>query len=166
MANWSNPLITTNYDVFVNEAKDRDVDSATMFLNAPTNQPVGSIKFNRATGTFQEWSGSAWVDKVIAVAGGGTGASSSGGAVAGLGLGTMSLQNSNTVNITGGAAVTNIISMSAQAHYVSASLGLNCSIAWTADNAFDLGANATRLRNGYFRSALVIPVGVDRFATS
>lgn len=153
MANWSNPLITTNYDVFVNEAKDRDVDSAQMFLNPPTNQPVGSIRLQRTPTIFQEWSGSAWGDKVLSVAGGGTGASTPSGAVAGLGLGTMALQNSNNVNIAWGAATL---------YY----LGLHTTVALGADNTYDLATNGARWRNGYFRSALVIPVGVDKFATS
>ena len=155
MANWSNPLITTQYDVFVNEAKDRDVDCAQMFLNPPTNQPIGTIRYNRITNTFQEWiAGSVWQDKIIGVAGGGTGASTSGGAVAGLGLGTMSTQNSNAVNITGGN-ITNLSGFS-----------LGTSITFTADATFDIGTNAVRPRKAYIRDALVVPVGVDKFATS
>jgi hypothetical protein len=166
MANWSNPLITSQYDVFVNEAKARDDDAATMFLNTPTNQPFGSIRYNRTTNTLQEWNNTSWIDKVIGVAGGGTGASTPAGAVAGLGLGTMASQNSNNVNITGGAAVQNIASMSATAMYISASLGMNCSIGLTADNAFTLGSNAARFARGYFRSGLVIPSGYNMYATS
>jgi len=154
MANWSNPLITTQYDVFVNEAKDRDVDSAQMFLNVPTNQPVGTIRYNRSTNTFQEWSGTVWADKVISVAGGGTGASTPAGAVAGLGLGTMASQNSNAVAITGGTL--NGLTQ----------LGLATSIAFGADATYDLGSNNIRVRKAYFRDAVVIPVGVDKFATS
>jgi hypothetical protein len=153
MANWSNPLITTQYDVFVNEAKDRDVDSATMFLNAPTNQPVGAIKLQRTPTIFQEWSGSVWQDKILAVSGGGTGASTQSGAVAGLGLGTMAMQNSNAVNITGGVGTLSY-------------LLLHSTVNFAADNTYDVGTNAVRPRKMYIRDALVIPAGVDKFATS
>src|SRR6186713_3293975 len=102
MANWSNPLITTKYDVFVAEAKERDVDAATMFVSTPTNQPTGSVRFNRPTKIFEEWNGTTWIPLVIGVAGGGTGANSGAGAGVALGLGSMAYQNSNAVGITGG----------------------------------------------------------------
>jgi hypothetical protein len=151
MANWLNPTITTQYDVFVAEAKDRDVDAGTMFLNPPTNQPVGSVRFNRTTKIFEEWSGTAWVALVIGIAGGGTGAGTSGGAVAGLGLGSMAFQNSNNVNITGGSI------LDITAARVAAILHP------LTDNVYDLGFLNQRWRTLYLRSGLVIPVGVDKY---
>lgn len=154
MANWSNPTITTNYDVFVAEAKDRDVDSATMFLNAPTNQPTGAMRWNRATNLFEEWNGSAWVAKVLAIAGGGTGAASAAAARAALGLGTMSVQNATAIAVTGGtvAGLTQ--------------LDMSGGITWATDATYDLGTFAKQTRKGYFKDALVIPVGTDKYATS
>lgn len=154
MANWSNPLITTQYDVFVNEAKDRDVDAATMFLNAPSNQPVGAIKLVRSPIKMQEWDGATWVDKPMGVEGGGTGAGTAAAARTNLGIGTMGVQNSNAIAVTGGT----ISGLTA--------LSLSCSIAFSAGAAFDLGTNANKVRKGYFSDALVLPVGVDKYATS
>ena len=102
MADWSKPTITSNYVTFVDEVKNRDIDAITLQVNPLTNPPVSSIKLVRSPAKFQEWNGAAFVDIVLSVAGGGTGASTPGGAVSGLGLGTMSLQNSNAVSITGG----------------------------------------------------------------
>lgn len=104
MADWSKPTITSNYVTFVDEVKNRDIDAITLQVNALTNPPVSAIKLLRSPAKFQEWNGSAFVDIVLSVAGGGTGSSTPGGAVSGLGLGTMSLQNANAVAITGGTA--------------------------------------------------------------
>ena len=154
MANWSNPLITTQYDVFVNEAKERDVDAAQMFMNPATNIPVGAIQLQRSPTVLREWNGTIWQDKVLAVSGGGTGSSTQSGAVAGLGLGTMAMQNSNAIAVTGGS-VSGLTALS-----------LNTSIVFGANATYDLGANAGRVRRAYFSDAVVIPVGADKFATS
>lgn len=153
MANWNNPLLTTQYDVFLAECKDRDVDAAQMFLNPPTTPPVGSVRFNRSTKIFEEWSGTAWVALVLAIAGGGTGANSQGSIAASLGLGTMAYQNSNAVNITGGTlqGITQ--------------LTLGATPLPTVNATFDLGSNTLRWRRGYFNNGLVIPVGVDAYVT-
>lgn len=93
-ANWNNPLLTSLYVDFMDELKARDVDVLTM--NPGTNLPVDSKRWNAGTNTFQNWNGSAWVNLVLGAAGGGTGSSTPGS------LGTMALQNSNAVAITGG----------------------------------------------------------------
>lgn len=154
MADWSNPLITTQYDVFVSEAKDRDVDAATMFLNAPSNQPTGSIKLVRSPVKLQEWDGSAWQDRPVAVEGGGTGGASASAARSNLGIGTMGVQNSNAIAVTGGT-ISGLTSLT-----------LACSIAFSANASFDLGTNTNKVRKGYFSDALVLPVGTDKYATS
>jgi len=154
MANWSNPTITTNYDVFVAEAKDRDVDAATMFLNAPTNPPTGAIRWNRSTFIFEEWSGAAWVAIATGIAGGGTGAVSAAAARTALGIGTMGVQNSNAINVTGGV-ITGLTQ-----------LELSASLTFATHNTYDLATFAKQVRKGYFADALVIPVGTDKYATS
>lgn len=87
---WSLPLTTSDYITGVLPSlAGKDEDSATMFFSTPSNQPDHSIRWNRSTSKFQEWStgGAAWTDLTVA---------------AGLGYGTMALQNSNAVNISGG----------------------------------------------------------------
>lgn len=91
-ANWNNPILTDTYSNFLDLLKARDVDAATM-AEAPTNPPTGYIRWNATLNKFQKWSGAAWVDLVLATAGGGTGATS---------LGTMAAQNATAVAITGG----------------------------------------------------------------
>lgn len=105
MANWSNPTSASDYLDFVTEVKDRDVNAGTLFsdgLTAATNVPTGAIRYNRADDKFQEWSGAAWVDQGISIAGGGTGSTTAAGARTNLGLGTMATQAASGVNITGG----------------------------------------------------------------
>jgi len=60
---------------FVDEVKNRDIDSITLQVNALTNPPVSAVKLVRSPVKFQEWNGSAFVDLVLSVAGGGTGSS-------------------------------------------------------------------------------------------
>jgi hypothetical protein len=102
-ANWTNPTVNSDYVDFVDEVKSRDEDVATLFNDgAATNIPTNSVKYLRASDKFQYWSGSAFVDLVLSIAGGGTGASTTGGARTSLGLGSMATQDNTAVNITGG----------------------------------------------------------------
>jgi hypothetical protein len=140
--------------VFVSEAKDRDVDAATMFLNAPSNQPTGAVKLVRSPIKLQEWDGAAWQDKLLDVTGGGTGAATAANARTNLGIGTMGVQNSNAIAVTGGT-ITGLTQ-----------LDLSGSITFFADASYDLGTFTKQVRKGYFKDAIVLPVGVDKYATS
>lgn len=104
MTDW---LLPNEDELFIGgvlqELKDRDFDSASLFLNTPSAGLVtGMIRFVRASNKFQEWNGSAWVDKVLSLAGGGTGGATAVDARTNLGLGTIAIQDANNVNITGG----------------------------------------------------------------
>jgi len=158
MANWSNPTITTQYDVFVNEAKDRDVDAITLCLNAPVGGvPVGAIQMVRltpATYALHEYNGLGFALKYLAVSGGGTGTGDPATARGNLGIGTMGVQNSNAVSISGGT----IMNLTA--------FTINCPIIFNTHAACDIGSNAAKARRVYIHEALVIPFGVDRYATS
>lgn len=103
MSNWNLPTITSGYLDFVTEMNDKFVDAGTIGYGAPTNLPEHAMRFNRSTNIFEEWVGGGWIPKVIGIAGGGTGGSDPAAARAALGLGSMSVQNSNAVNITGGS---------------------------------------------------------------
>lgn len=152
-ANWNNPTKDSLYLDFIAEVKARDVDAATLCVADPSNKPVGMIRYNRATNLFEEWSGAAWVVLTLAVAGGGTGAVNAAGARAALGIGTMGTQGANAVAITGGT-ISGLTS-----------LGLAGSITM-GNNQYDIGSAAAKVRKLYVGTALVIPVGVDMYATS
>jgi hypothetical protein len=102
MADWNTPDVNTNYATLLTALLARDVDALTMQVAAITNPPVGAFKYVRASNKFQEWDGAAYQDKVLAIAGGGTGAATAAAARTALGLGTMAVQDDNAVTITGG----------------------------------------------------------------
>src|SRR4051812_46961380 len=102
MANWATPVITDLYTDVLTELNARDIDAGTMFLSSPTNQPIGSIRLLRSPVKLQEWDGALWNDKPIAIEGGGTAATTAVGARTALGIGTMGVQNSNAIAVTGG----------------------------------------------------------------
>lgn len=107
-ADWNTPLLTSAYATVWHPAiLARDVDAITLQIAAITNPPTGAFKYVRASDKFQEWSGAAYVDKVISLAGGGTGAATAAGARTSLGLGDMALQDSTAVAITGGSIAGN-----------------------------------------------------------
>lgn len=151
--NWANPLITTQYDIFLAEVKSRDVDSFTMGVGGPpslANQPVGAMIFDRVNGRFLEWNGTDWATRLIGMAGGGTGATDANGIRSQLGLGTMSTQNSDAVVINGGSI------------WGITLLDLNCSIHFINPN--DIGSSTGPVRNLYVGNGLVVPVGVNKYA--
>jgi hypothetical protein len=154
MADWTKPTITDLYVDVLNYLAAKDSDSATLFVTASSNQPIGSIRYNRTTNVFQEWNGTAWVDKIVSIAGGGTGANTPSGIVASLGLGTMSIQNANAVNIIGGT-IQAITFMS-----------LSCSLGFDSDATRNIGSDAARPNIVYIRNGLVIPVGTDKWVSA
>ena len=126
-------------------------------MNAPTAPPVGSIQFFRVTSfyyTLREYNGTSFTSRVLAIEGGGTSATDAAAARANLGIGTMGIQNSNAVSISGGS-IANLNGFT-----------LSTSIVFTAGGAYDLASNGARVRRGYFSDALVLPAGVDKYATS
>lgn len=110
MADWSVPTLTTDYDDVLSELMARDVDAGTQYVAAPTNPPDGAIRFNRGTNIYEQYSTGTglWTAIVLAIAGGGTGATSAAGIRTALSLGTMALQNSNAVAITAGAVAADL----------------------------------------------------------
>lgn len=109
MANWNLPTLTSNYVNFVDEVKNRDVDSMTLMANMPSSPPYQGIRLLRSPAKFQEWNGGAFGDIVLSPAGGGTGVTSISALIPQLGLGSMAYQNSNNISVTGGIVQANVI---------------------------------------------------------
>ena len=107
-ADFSLPLTSTLYTTYLATLKERDVDALTLCVSDPSNIPTGAIKYNRASNKFQEYSGAAWGDKTLAIAGGGTGGATAAAARTALGLGSMAVQAANAVAITGGDIGTSV----------------------------------------------------------
>lgn len=143
MADWNTPALTDPYATFLSSLQARDVDAATM-AEAPTNPPTGFIRWNTTLNKFQRWSGAAWVDLILAVAGGGTGGTTP--------LGTMATQNANAVAITGGT----LAGLTA--------LAVACNVLPDADGTRVLGSATLMFKGAYFKDYLVVPVGVDKWA--
>lgn len=156
MADHTLPTATSVYDPdFLDEMHGR-IDDAVKMAEAPTNPPTGYLRWNRTTKKLEEWSGAAWVvtNTTVSVAGGGTGAVDATNARTNLGIGSLGTQNAGAVAITGGtiAGIT--------------SLSLSGNIVFATHNANDIGTDIARPRKIYVGDALVIPVGVDKYATS
>ena len=114
MADWLLPTEASQYLDVLQQLKERDVDNATMFVSNPINPVTGTLRFVRgAQFILQEYDGAIWNDKILSVASGGTGSTNLDDVKASLNLGTMSNQNYDNVNITGGninvAAVTSTV---------------------------------------------------------
>jgi hypothetical protein len=145
--NWLLPQTTSNYATGVIQAiNNKFIDAITLFrLGVGSNIPVNAIRYNGdINGTFQRWNGSVWNDMILAVAGGGTGGSTGALARTNLGLGTMSTQNSNAVDISGGNIV-NIGSFSANTVYGNAIT--------TPNGAGIAGINAANISTGLINPA-------------
>ncbi|KKN65770.1 hypothetical protein LCGC14_0478150 [marine sediment metagenome] len=145
MADWDDPELTSTYADFLSKLKARDVDAACL-KESSSNTPTGYIQWVVASNKFQRWSGSAWVDLVLSVAGGGTA-----GVVA---LGTMAFQNSNAVAISAGtiAGLT--------------TFEFACDLIPDGDETRNLGSDAKKIKKAYIGEGLVIPVGVDKWVTA
>lgn len=154
MADWSHPGLGDAYnDVLVTYLNGKDQDLATMFLNTPTNQPVGTIRYNRSTNVFEEWDGSAWQVKVIGITGFGGGSAAL--TRTALGLGTMATQDNNAVSITGGSisGVTLDASTITSGILALARGGLGASLAIGANGTF-LQSNGSLISFGTNGSSL------------
>lgn len=121
-ADWNTPTSGTAYLSVLTNLADKDIDAITLQKTAPSNLPTGAIAWDRSALKFKEWSGSAFVDMVLAIVGGGTGAATASGARTALGLGDMATQTSSAVAITGGTITG--VNISA-ASITSGTLGLN-----------------------------------------
>jgi hypothetical protein len=145
MADWNAPTLSTAYATLLSNLMDRDADAATL-AESPTNPPTGFIRWVTASNKFQRWNGSAWVDLVLAVAGGGTGGTTA--------LGSMAFQAAGGVAITGGT-IAGITSFS-----------FSCDLLPNVSGTRNIGSNALKIKNAYIGTGLVIPVGANKYVTS
>lgn len=155
MVDFNKPTAASIYDPdFLNELADKDFYAGSLGFSTPTNIPTNLARLNRTGNIFEEYNGAAWVTLPVGVLGGGTGAVNAAAARTNLGIGTIGTQGADAVAITGGT----ISGITA--------LALAGNVTFSADDAFDIGTLAVRPRKIYVRSALVIPSGVDKYATS
>lgn len=150
MGDWNLPTLPDAYPDFQDRLKTRDVDALTMGATAITNIPLNAVIYNRTTNTFQQWNGSAWVNLILAAAGGGTGSAAGFPA-----LGTMASQNANNVSISGGnvsglsgLAVNGAISSGAHIYTTGASGHVYCrGILLTGSSDLQLTNAAGKINN-------------------
>ena len=146
MADWNAPVLGTAYATWHSEMQARDVNALTLAdtrLAAMTNIPTNAKRWNNTDKVFESYE-AGWNDLVLAVTGGGTGATTAAGSRASLGLGTMSIQDANAVAITGGTIV-------------------DCTLTATVDDTEYIGSNTFQYAKAYFKSGLKIPVGADAY---
>jgi len=117
------------------------------------NPPLGALIFERNPGRFLEFTVNGWGTRLIGIPGGGTGSLDAAGARANLGIGTMGVQNSNAVSITGGIV------------FGLTQLDLGCPIRFINDGVYDLGSPTGAVRNLYIRHGLVVPCGVNKYVS-
>ena len=122
-ANWNLPVLSSLYTDVLSMFRDRDVDSLTLQITPASNPPTGAFQFDRVNNYFAEFDGVDYVPKILSVEGGGTGSSTVAGVIASFGLGSMSLQDSNNVTITGGN-ITGITNLSATNLIISGSVAV------------------------------------------
>jgi len=102
MADWALPTLTSTYANFLDYLAARDLDVAKMFVALPTNPVADMMRYDRTGNKFQEYLAGVWTDKLLSLAGGGTGANTAANARTNLGIGTLGVQDFNNVTITGG----------------------------------------------------------------
>lgn len=158
--NWTpatDPVLTDTWSNFLADLNERDLHIRTMDYVTPvdTNIATGTIQLVEDAAwpdaKFQRWSGTAWADVTVSVAGGGT---------AGTTFGTMGVQNANNIAVTGGSltgvAVSALTSFSVGSHMipsVSATYDL-CNITTYAG-----------MRNVIVKTGMMIPVGANMWIT-
>lgn len=133
--------LSTAYASVLSILKERDVDALTLCITDPSNIPANSIKYNRVSDKFQERLAGVWTDKVLSVAGGGTGGATAAAARTALGIGSMGVQNSGAIAVTGGTMsgvslnatdlVSGTVPLLRLSNIADANIAAAAAIAWT-----------------------------------
>lgn len=155
MADFNLPAtLATAYADALDYLKARDVDAFSLADTGVTNPIAGMIRYLRASNKFQEYDGASWNDKVLSVAGGGTGSATAAGARTALGLGSIATQDANNVTITGGTIpatlLTGTVPLARLAGLTTAQFASAAISQWTNDSAYINGSalNASNLNTG------------------
>lgn len=156
MANWGiTDLAAQLWEDLLEILKARDVDAATMFAQLPTNPIPQSIRWDRNFKFLTEFDGAGnWVTQILSVTGGGTGGTDASSARANLGIGTLGVQSSNSIAVTGGT-LSGITGLQMSGH-----------ITFLADAQYNIGTRINAVNRLYVHGALVAPVGVNKYATN
>lgn len=155
---WTADDETSPYLNLLDDLLQRDVEVGMMNFDSTSHIPEFFIKYHRA-GKLQERQSGAWVDQVIAIDGGGTGAATAAGARTTLGLGTMATQNSNAVAVTGGAVAA---SLTGSTNIPAA--GLTGTIAQARLGTGSVGAGEKFLADDQTYKAIVPPGAMTMYA--
>ena len=145
--NWLLPQLTSNYATGVLQViNNKFIDCITLFRGGDgSNLPVNAIRYNGdLNGTFQRWNGTLWNNMILGIEGGGTGSDNPSGIRNNLGLGTMAMQNSNAVAITGGTAAFSTVSSTGMGWFGSVH---------TPDGANIYGIDAAKIATGVINPA-------------
>lgn len=73
MADWTNLSVADDKNQLLTRINNRDIDALTLLSGSFSNLPRNAIRWNRSSNKLQTWTGTAWEDLILSIAGGGTG---------------------------------------------------------------------------------------------
>jgi len=177
VTDWAHPVLSDGYSaVLTTYLSGRDIDALTLQAIAASNPPTNAIKLLRTPVKFQNYNGASYDDLLLDITGGGTGAASAAVARTNLGLGSMAVQNSTGVSITGGSIsgitldasvlTTGIVALLRGGTGASLTLGASGTFLQSSGAAVVFGVDGTQLTNLNATNLTSGTVNVARLPTS